>query len=177
MGEAEVFADAGYANLFIAYRVWPSGARGLRLRELAQRCTIRVCVDFAAAAAAEPLARALAGTDAGAVAALVTELVRDVRHELSGHRVLPQRPRRHALQRQNRPQAHEVARAGGGVPGPAAGQGGQERWRPSGPATDVPLTISKAYRASVHEDTGSGGATAGPERCRPFLAKSDRCGG
>jgi D-serine deaminase-like pyridoxal phosphate-dependent protein len=45
VGEAEVFADAGFTDLFIAYPVWASGARGERLRALASRAQLRVGVD------------------------------------------------------------------------------------------------------------------------------------
>jgi D-serine deaminase-like pyridoxal phosphate-dependent protein len=62
VGEAEVFADAGFADLFIAYPLWAAGARGMRLRALAERVALRVGVD--SAAGVEVLARALAGTEA-----------------------------------------------------------------------------------------------------------------
>ena len=65
VGEAEVFADAGCTDLFIAYPIWAAGSRGPRLRALAQRCALRVGVD--STAAAELLAGALAGTDAEVV--------------------------------------------------------------------------------------------------------------
>ena len=35
VGEAEVFADAGIGDLFIAYPIWAAGARADRLRTLA----------------------------------------------------------------------------------------------------------------------------------------------
>jgi D-serine deaminase-like pyridoxal phosphate-dependent protein len=65
VGEAEVFADAGFADLFIAYPVWAAGARGPRLRALAERVALRVGVD--STDGVEVLARALAGTEAEVV--------------------------------------------------------------------------------------------------------------
>jgi D-serine deaminase-like pyridoxal phosphate-dependent protein len=63
VGEAEVFADAGVADLFIAYPVWAAGARAHRLRAVAERVALRVGIDSAEGAAA--LAPVLAGTAAG----------------------------------------------------------------------------------------------------------------
>ena len=40
IGEAEVFADAGFTDLFIAYPVMASGPKAGRLRELAGRCAL-----------------------------------------------------------------------------------------------------------------------------------------
>jgi D-serine deaminase-like pyridoxal phosphate-dependent protein len=65
VGEAEVFADAGFTDLFIAYPVWAAGARGGRLSALAERVTLRVGAD--SAEGAELVARALAGTEAEVV--------------------------------------------------------------------------------------------------------------
>jgi D-serine deaminase-like pyridoxal phosphate-dependent protein len=62
IGEAEVFADVGFTDLFIAYPVWASGAHGPRLRALADRVALRVGVD--SAEGVELLANALAGTEA-----------------------------------------------------------------------------------------------------------------
>ncbi|MER3390192.1 MAG: alanine racemase [Microcella sp.] len=45
VGEAEVFADAGIDDLFIAYPVWAEGPRAERLRRLASRVRVRVGVD------------------------------------------------------------------------------------------------------------------------------------
>ncbi|GAA2374134.1 alanine racemase [Dactylosporangium salmoneum] len=61
VGEAEVFAGGGCADLFIAYPVWATPARAARLRALAERATVRVGVDSAEAAAL------LAGTGAEVV--------------------------------------------------------------------------------------------------------------
>jgi D-serine deaminase-like pyridoxal phosphate-dependent protein len=63
VGEAEVFADAGIGDLFIAYPVWAVGARAARLRALAERVTLRVGADSPEGVAA--LAAALAGAAAG----------------------------------------------------------------------------------------------------------------
>ena len=57
VGEGEVFADAGFTDVFIAYPLWAAGARGVRLRALAERVSLRVGVD--SSAGAEVLARAL----------------------------------------------------------------------------------------------------------------------
>ena len=65
VGEAEVFADAGFTDLFIAYPLWAGGTRGLRLRALAERVALRVGAD--SAEGVEVLARALAGTAAEVV--------------------------------------------------------------------------------------------------------------
>jgi D-serine deaminase-like pyridoxal phosphate-dependent protein len=65
VGEAEVFADAGCADLFIAYPLWATGARGRRLRALAERVSLRVGAD--SREGVELLAGALAGTAAEVV--------------------------------------------------------------------------------------------------------------
>jgi D-serine deaminase-like pyridoxal phosphate-dependent protein len=65
VGEAEVFADAGFTDLFIAYPVWAAGMRGTRLRALAERVELLVGVD--SAEGVEVLAHALAGTEADVV--------------------------------------------------------------------------------------------------------------
>ena len=62
VGEAEVFADAGFTDLFIAYPVWAAGLRGPRLRALAERVELLIGVD--SGEGAEILADALAGTEA-----------------------------------------------------------------------------------------------------------------
>ncbi len=49
VGEAEVFAAAGFDDIFLAYPVWPSGTKGERIRRLAQTTRLRVGVDNAAA--------------------------------------------------------------------------------------------------------------------------------
>ena len=64
VSEGEVFANAGFTDLFIAYLVWAAGARRSRLRALAERVTLRVGVDSSEGAAV--LSRAFVGTEAEA---------------------------------------------------------------------------------------------------------------
>ncbi|UYM04131.1 alanine racemase [Solicola gregarius] len=45
VGEAEVFAAAGFDDIFLAYPVWPAGTKGRRIRRLAERVGLRVGVD------------------------------------------------------------------------------------------------------------------------------------
>ena len=45
VGEAEVFATAGFDDIFLAYPIWPSGTKGKRIRELAETTRLRVGVD------------------------------------------------------------------------------------------------------------------------------------
>ena len=52
VSEAEIFAEAGCTDLFVAYPLWADDRRGARLRALAQRCTLRVGVDSAEGAQA-----------------------------------------------------------------------------------------------------------------------------
>lgn len=59
IGEAEVFADAGFSDLFIAYPVMASGAKAGRLRHLTTRCTLSVGAD--SAVGLEALASAMEG--------------------------------------------------------------------------------------------------------------------
>ena len=49
VGEAEVFAGAGFKDIFLAYPVWPSGTKGPRIRALAETTRMRVGVDNLAA--------------------------------------------------------------------------------------------------------------------------------
>lgn len=49
VGEAEIFAAAGFDDIFIAYPIWPSGTKGLRIRKLAVTTRLRVGVDNFAA--------------------------------------------------------------------------------------------------------------------------------
>jgi D-serine deaminase-like pyridoxal phosphate-dependent protein len=65
VGEAELFADAGFTDLFIAYPVWAAGSRGPRLRALAERVALRVGAD--SVEGVEVLAPALVGTEAEVV--------------------------------------------------------------------------------------------------------------
>lgn len=50
LAEAEIFADAGFRNLFIAYPLWADGDRGPRVRDLSQRIALRVGIDSAPSA-------------------------------------------------------------------------------------------------------------------------------
>jgi D-serine deaminase-like pyridoxal phosphate-dependent protein len=59
IGEAEVFADAGLTDLFIAYPVMASGSRAARLRELASHSMLSVGAD--SAVGLEALAAAMRG--------------------------------------------------------------------------------------------------------------------
>jgi D-serine deaminase-like pyridoxal phosphate-dependent protein len=59
VGEAEVFAAAGFDDIFLAYPVWPSGTKGERIRRLAQTSRLRVGVDNQAAI--DALADAMGG--------------------------------------------------------------------------------------------------------------------
>jgi|SRR5512133_3165195 D-serine deaminase-like pyridoxal phosphate-dependent protein len=65
VGEAEVFAEAGFTDLFIAYPVWAVGERGARLHALAERVALGVGVD--SGEGVELMARVLTGTDAKVV--------------------------------------------------------------------------------------------------------------
>jgi len=62
VGEAEVFADAGVDDLFIAYPVWADRARRGRLAALAERVRLLVGVD--SVAGAQAMGRTVAGADA-----------------------------------------------------------------------------------------------------------------
>ena len=57
VGEAEVFAAAGFEDIFLAYPVWPSGTKGGRIRRLAETTRLRVGGDNVAAI--EALAEAM----------------------------------------------------------------------------------------------------------------------
>jgi D-serine deaminase-like pyridoxal phosphate-dependent protein len=47
--EAEVFADAGFTDIFLAYPIWATGPKGARIRRLAESIQLRVGVDTVAA--------------------------------------------------------------------------------------------------------------------------------
>jgi D-serine deaminase-like pyridoxal phosphate-dependent protein len=49
VGEAEVFAAVGFDDIFLAYPIWPSGTKGMRIRRLAETTRLRVGVDNVAA--------------------------------------------------------------------------------------------------------------------------------
>jgi D-serine deaminase-like pyridoxal phosphate-dependent protein len=69
VAEAEVFADAGCEDLFIAYPLWVDAAKGARLRELAERTLLTIGIDSVigvrALAAQLPQARVLVEVDSG----------------------------------------------------------------------------------------------------------------
>jgi D-serine deaminase-like pyridoxal phosphate-dependent protein len=65
VSEAELFADEGCTDLFLAYPIWADGERGLRLRQLADRVSLRVGVD--SAEGASMLGTALRGAPAEVV--------------------------------------------------------------------------------------------------------------
>ena len=58
VGEAEVFAAAGFDDIFLAYPVWPSGTKAERIRRLTGTVRLRVGVD--SIAAIDALAEAMA---------------------------------------------------------------------------------------------------------------------
>src|SRR5829696_692343 len=61
LGEAEVFADGGIDDLFVAYPVWAEGPKAARLRALHERGGLRLAVGFDSVAGAERLAAAVVG--------------------------------------------------------------------------------------------------------------------
>ncbi|MBU2664877.1 alanine racemase [Actinoplanes bogorensis] len=61
VSEAEVFADGGFDDLFIAYPIWPSPGRAERLRRLAGQVALRVGID--SVESAEALATAVGPLD------------------------------------------------------------------------------------------------------------------
>ena len=61
LGEAEVFAAAGFADLFIAFPVWAVGAKATRLRALHDDDQLDLSVGFDSVEGAERLAAAVAG--------------------------------------------------------------------------------------------------------------------
>lgn len=64
LGEAEVFAAAGFDDLFIAYPVWAAGPKAARLRSLLDVPRLRLSVGFDTIAGAERLAAAVRGSQA-----------------------------------------------------------------------------------------------------------------
>jgi D-serine deaminase-like pyridoxal phosphate-dependent protein len=78
VSEAEVFANAGFTDIFIAYPVWPSEGRAARLRALAERVSLRLGVDSVESA------EALGGALAGSGAQVMVEI--DSGHHRSGAR-------------------------------------------------------------------------------------------
>ncbi|HKB28774.1 MAG TPA: alanine racemase [Candidatus Limnocylindrales bacterium] len=63
LGEAEVMAEAGFDDIFIAYPLWAAGPKGERLRALHGRAGLRLKVGFDSVLGAEQLAAAVAGID------------------------------------------------------------------------------------------------------------------
>ena len=61
LGEAEVFAEAGCLDLFIAYPIWAVGAKASRLRALHEVSALDLAVGIDSIDGAEQLARAVAG--------------------------------------------------------------------------------------------------------------------
>ena len=62
LGEAEVFADAGFDDIFIAYPIWAAAPKAGRLRALADRSGLRLSVGFDSVKGAQQLAAAHAGS-------------------------------------------------------------------------------------------------------------------
>src|SRR5690606_23921054 len=60
VSEGEVFANAGFDDIFVAYPLWVDAARGARLRALAERIRITAGIDSAEGARA-PAAHAGTG--------------------------------------------------------------------------------------------------------------------
>ena len=63
LGEAEVFADGGIADIFVAYPVWVEGPKAARLRDLAAKPGLRLLVGFDSVEGARRLAAAVDGLD------------------------------------------------------------------------------------------------------------------
>jgi len=62
LGEAEVLADGGIDDLFIAYPIWAEGPKAARLRALHERPGLQLLVGFDSVGGAERLAAAVAGS-------------------------------------------------------------------------------------------------------------------
>ena len=63
LGEAEVFADGGLDDVFIAYPLWAEGPKATRLRALHDRVGLRLSVGFDSVEGARRLAAAVAGSN------------------------------------------------------------------------------------------------------------------
>ena len=63
LGEAEVMADAGFIDIFVAYPVWAAGPKAERLRALLARPGLRLAIGFDSTSGAEQLAAAVAGSE------------------------------------------------------------------------------------------------------------------
>ncbi|HUP83223.1 MAG TPA: alanine racemase [Candidatus Limnocylindria bacterium] len=64
LGEAEVMADGGISDIFLAYPVWAAGPKAARLRALAERPGLKFAVGADSAAGVEQLANAMRGSSA-----------------------------------------------------------------------------------------------------------------
>lgn len=64
LGEAEVMADGGLSDIFLAYPVWAEGPKAARLRALAERPGLRFAVGADSVAGVAQLARAMNGSPA-----------------------------------------------------------------------------------------------------------------
>lgn len=62
LGEAEVLADGGIDDLFVAYPIWAEGPKARRLRALHDRRGLRLLVGFDSIGGAERLAAAVQGS-------------------------------------------------------------------------------------------------------------------
>jgi D-serine deaminase-like pyridoxal phosphate-dependent protein len=63
LGEADVFAGAGFRDLFIAYPIWADPRKASRLRELLEHADARLSVGFDSIEGARQLALAVEGID------------------------------------------------------------------------------------------------------------------
>ena len=113
LGEAEVFAEGGINDVFIAYPIWVEGPKAARLRALHDLDATRLLVGFDSIAGAERLAAAVSGSprrlavmleldpgnrrtgapadEAGAIAAAARRLGLDIRGVFThgGHAYVP----------------------------------------------------------------------------------------
>ncbi|MEP7361535.1 MAG: alanine racemase, partial [Chloroflexota bacterium] len=64
LGEAEVMADGGLTDIFLAYPVWAAGPKAARLRALAERPGLRFAVGADSLAGIAQLAAAMLGSSA-----------------------------------------------------------------------------------------------------------------
>jgi D-serine deaminase-like pyridoxal phosphate-dependent protein len=64
LGEAEVMADGGIADIFLAYPVWAAGPKAARLRALAERPGLAFAVGADSVAGVDQLAQAMSGSAA-----------------------------------------------------------------------------------------------------------------
>jgi D-serine deaminase-like pyridoxal phosphate-dependent protein len=72
LGEAEVFADEGFDDIFIAYPIWADGGKAARLRALHERAGLRLAIGFDSIDGARRLADAVRGS--GRVLPVLLEL-------------------------------------------------------------------------------------------------------